>query len=438
MSEIAVRVEGLGKKYRVVLPQERHDTLRDMLAYRAGRFAKRVGSLGRRVRRDGDGRPDHIWALRDVSFEVARGSAVGIIGANGAGKSTLLKVLSQITSPTTGEVEIRGRVGSLLEVGTGFHSELTGRENTYLSGAILGMRRQEIDRKFDEIVDFSEVEQFIDTPVKHYSSGMYLRLAFAVAAHLEPEILIVDEVLAVGDASFQKKCLGKMSDVTGEGRTVLFVSHNMDAVQRLCSRGLLVENGALVEDGEVGHVITRYLSRNCDQASPNIWVDLSTAHRRGAGGARFTDIRFTSNHASVGDRPFPFGTLDFEMRITSEAEQTVQSLAVYIRSQGGLKLINADTVARGQPLHLREGPNVVKVHFPELNLNPGIYSIGLWLAATAAGSSALDHIESALELEVVPPASQGLGVTPGANGVVASRFEVRQMKSAAGLRLTGR
>ncbi len=222
MSSIAISVEGLGKCYEIGAVRASYQTLRESLVDVFGGPFRRLGAA---VRRQPSANTTTLWALRDVSFEVRRGEVVGIIGRNGAGKSTLLKVLSRITEPSAGRARIRGRVGTLLEVGTGFHPELTGRENTYLNGAILGMRRAEIDRKFDEIVAFSEVEQFIDTPVKHYSSGMYLRLAFAVAAHLEPEILIVDEVLAVGDAAFQKKCLGKMSDVAKEGRTILFVSH---------------------------------------------------------------------------------------------------------------------------------------------------------------------------------------------------------------------
>ena len=206
--------------------------------------------------RDGE----ELWALRDVSFTVEQGEVLGIIGRNGAGKSTLLKILSRVTAPTSGRIKVKGRIASLLEVGTGFHPELTGRENIYLNGAILGMSRKEIDRKFDEIVDFSEVEKFIDTPVKRYSSGMYVRLAFAVAAHLEPEILVVDEVLAVGDAEFQKKCLGKMGDVAKEGRTVLFVSHNMGAIENLCSHGILLEFGALTTCGSIRTVVEKYLS----------------------------------------------------------------------------------------------------------------------------------------------------------------------------------
>jgi lipopolysaccharide transport system ATP-binding protein len=251
----AVALEGLSKRYRLGVGQPRYRTLRDSLmsATRAPLdTARRLagGSVGA-------GEP-MLWALRDITCEIAQGEVVGIIGRNGAGKSTLLKILSRITEPTTGTARIAGRVGSMLEVGTGFHNELTGRENIYLNGAILGMRRAEIQRKFDEIVEFAGVERFVDTPVKHYSSGMYLRLAFAVAAHLEPEVLLVDEVLAVGDVSFQKKCLGKMDDVARAGRTVLFVSHNMAAIRSLCQQGLVLDGGRLVQYGPVGAAIEKY------------------------------------------------------------------------------------------------------------------------------------------------------------------------------------
>jgi homopolymeric O-antigen transport system ATP-binding protein len=278
MSAIAVRVQGLGKEYRIG-ERLRYKTLRDSLMGVAGAplrfFRRRIGNGGRGGER--------IWALRGVNFEVHAGEVVGIIGRNGAGKSTLLKILSRITEPTEGIAEIRGRVSSLLEVGVGFHAELTGRENLYLNGAILGMRKTEIDRKFDEIVAFAEVERFIDTPFKHYSSGMHMRLAFAVAAHLEPEILIVDEVLAVGDASFQKKCLNKMEDVGHQGRTVLFVSHNMPAVTRLCQRVILLGEGRVVEDGPSTHVVGAYLQSGLgttavrEFAKPSVSSDASIA-----------------------------------------------------------------------------------------------------------------------------------------------------------------
>ena len=254
MNDIAIRVEGLGKQYRLGAEKERYSTFGDQIR-------KWVSLRRLLIRRTRDEKRPPFWALKDVSFEVKRGEVLGIIGRNGAGKSTLLKILSRITEPTEGAIDIHGRVGSLLEVGTGFHPELTGRENIYLNGAILGMRRAEVVRKFDEIVAFAEVEKFIDTPVKHYSSGMYTRLAFAVAAHLEPDILIVDEVLAVGDAQFQKKCLGKMGEVSKGGRTVLFVSHNMAVLQAICSRVVLLDRGNIACDGETHAVIRRYLER---------------------------------------------------------------------------------------------------------------------------------------------------------------------------------
>jgi lipopolysaccharide transport system ATP-binding protein len=268
-TENAIRVSGLSKSYLVgheSSGRHRYVALRDVIA-------RGVQNLARKTRDMLSGRPvvqgddvEEFWALRDVSFEVNRGDVVGVIGRNGAGKSTLLKVLSRITEPTRGRIEITGRVASLLEVGTGFHPELTGRENIYLNGAILGMGRNEIRAKFDDIVGFAEVERFLDTPVKRYSSGMYMRLAFAVAAHLEPEILVVDEVLAVGDSEFQKKCLGKMRDVAGLGRTVLFVSHNMAAVRALCPRALLLDAGRLVAAGPSDDVIARYVAQHASQS----------------------------------------------------------------------------------------------------------------------------------------------------------------------------
>jgi lipopolysaccharide transport system ATP-binding protein len=261
MSDVAIRAEGLAKKYVIGHAAMREtSTFRDTLVRSTKTFARKAGDLfhGRQIVQ-GDELED-VWALRDVSFDINRGEVVGIIGRNGAGKSTLLKILSRIIEPTAGRVHIAGRVASLLEVGTGFHPELTGRENIFLNGAILGMTRAEIRRKFDEIVAFAEVERFLDTPVKRYSSGMYVRLAFAVAAHLEPEILIVDEVLAVGDAEFQTKCLGRMREVSQAGRTVLFVSHNLPAVRLLCSRALLLQGGELVAEGTAPAMVDRYLS----------------------------------------------------------------------------------------------------------------------------------------------------------------------------------
>lgn len=275
MSVVAIRLESLSKWYRIGGAQVPYRTLRDTVTDAFADPFRRLYSAMR-------GRPlgaadSSIWALRDVSCEIKRGEVVGLIGRNGAGKSTLLKILSRITEPTAGSAEIRGRVGSLLEVGTGFHPELTGRENIYLNGAILGMKRAEIERKFDAIVAFAEVEKFIDTPVKHYSSGMYLRLAFAVAAHLEPEILLVDEVLAVGDARFQKKCLNKMQDVRQEGRTVLFVSHNMPAITRICERTILLDQGRVLRDGPSHQVVSAYLDSGLGTTGAREWHDLANA-----------------------------------------------------------------------------------------------------------------------------------------------------------------
>lgn len=263
MSNIAIRVENLGKKYRLGAPQLKYRTLRESLSDGFERATRRL--------RSDDQDPDVLWALRGVSFEVKQGEVLGIIGRNGAGKSTLLKILSRVTEPSEGYAEIRGRVGSLLEVGTGFHPELTGRENVYLNGAILGMHRDEIESKFDEIVAFSEMEKFIDTPVKRFSSGMQLRLAFAVAAHLEPEILVVDEVLAVGDAEFQRKCLGKMNDVAQAGRTVLFVSHNMSAVLRLTQEAMVIDKGNVVLRAPSTEAVDFYLSRGLSQEGERVW-----------------------------------------------------------------------------------------------------------------------------------------------------------------------
>jgi len=288
-----IKAENLGKKYIIGHQrQPRYQTLRDTMTHTARGVWQRIRHPLSPNRESID--LEELWALKDINFEVQQGERVGIIGANGAGKSTLLKVLSRITEPTTGKVRIKGRVSSLLEVGTGFHPELTGRENVFLNGAILGMTRQEVKRKFDEIIAFAELEKFLDTPVKRYSSGMYVRLAFAVAAHLEPEILIVDEVLSVGDAAFQKKCLGKMQNVAGEGRTVLFVSHNMAAVQNLCDQCFLLEKGSITQSGESQKVVTHYLQKVLEPAL----VETNLADRKDRSGTGI--IRLTGFHIEDG------------------------------------------------------------------------------------------------------------------------------------------
>ena len=419
MSQVAIRIDGLGKEYQLGRVAETYPTLREALARGASRTVRAVGALahGRSARRA----PERFWALRDVTLEIGQGEVVGIIGRNGAGKSTLLKLLARVTEPTVGSAQLVGRLGSLLEVGTGFHPELTGRENTYLNGAILGMPRREIARKFDEIVAFAEVERFIDTPVKHYSSGMYLRLAFAVAAHLEPEILLVDEVLAVGDAAFQKKCIGKMSEVSQHGRTVLFVSHNMDAVQRLCTRAILLEQGEIALDGAVPQVVSRYLSARLEGAAPGQWTRLDDADRSGSGEARFAAVRYTSDSAAAGGFPHPGGPLTVELEVRAPAALAVDSLAVVIWSPGGMKLVNADTLSIGRRLQLGDGTSRVTLRIAELHLNPGTYRLGLWLANL---EEPYDYIESALSFEVAPSSEADLGVTPRKDGLIPCRFEV--------------
>jgi len=293
MTAPIIRVQNLSKQYRLGASSYSHDNLREA-------FAARLRAPLRLKSRDAHESDQTVSALRNVSFDVAPGEVVGIIGANGAGKSTLLKILSRITEPTSGRAELYGRVGSLLEVGTGFHPELTGRENIFLNGAVLGMKRVEIERRFDEIVAFAEIDRFLDTPVKRYSSGMYMRLAFAVAAHLDPEILLVDEVLAVGDAQFQAKCLGKMSDVARGGRTVLFVSHNLSSILTLCRRSLLIKNGEIGHDGPSSEVITRYVTTGATQRTgERIWPDFENAP--GNDNIRLHAVRIVSGEMTTAD-----------------------------------------------------------------------------------------------------------------------------------------
>jgi homopolymeric O-antigen transport system ATP-binding protein len=288
-----VRVEDLSKQYILGSRESAYATLRESVV-------EAVRTPFQRFRGDnGSRKRETIWALRNVNFEVAHGEVLGVIGRNGAGKSTLLKILSRITQPTSGRAELFGRVASLLEVGTGFHPELTGRENIYLNGAVLGMKRAEMDRKFDQIVEFSELENFLETPVKRYSSGMYMRLAFAVASHLEPEILVVDEVLAVGDAQFQKRCLGKMKNVASQGRTVLFVSHNLNAVQSLCQRAIWLDEGKIIKEGAATEVINEYLASGKARQSEEVWDDIETAP--GNDLARLRRVRVRPESAAAGD-----------------------------------------------------------------------------------------------------------------------------------------
>jgi ABC-type polysaccharide/polyol phosphate transport system ATPase subunit len=339
----------------------------------------------------------------------------------------LLKILSRITEPTEGRARVHGRVGSLLEVGIGFHPELTGRENIYLNGAILGMRRAEIAHKFDEIVSFAEIERFLDTPVKRYSSGMYVRLAFAVAAHLEPEILVVDEVLAVGDLAFQKKCLGKMGDVARGGRTVLFVSHNMHAIQRLCTSCILLQEGQLVAYGNTAEVVAQYLSTSTGPVSPMGWIDLTHMSRSGTGRVRFTAIQYGSDDESVGFQPYSNGPLEVSLEITSDSARTVETIAVTLYDEYGTKLVNADTILEGRGITLQEGRNIVRLGIRRLHLNPGVYVLGLWVADPPA--EIFDYTESAIRIEVVHSGSQGAGVRPLEDGSVVCEFDILEVAS---------
>ena len=357
----AIKVERLGKRYQLGARQPGYQTFREALAGSFGRlnpFAKADGARG-----------EELWALRDVSFAVEVGEVVGIIGRNGAGKSTLLKVLSRITEPTTGRVEIYGRVGSLLEVGTGFHPELTGRENIYLNGSILGMRRREIARHFDEIVSFAEVEPFIDTPVKRYSSGMYLRLAFAVAAHLEPEILVVDEVLAVGDAAFQKKCLGKMGDVARQGRTVLFVSHNMTAVRSLCERVVWLEQGAVAEVGEADQVVVSYLQKGTFSVVEQEWPDPATAP--GNEKVRVRSARVVPLDPDAGNRITVETPLRVEFEFWNHLPGALLNFTIHVFTIEGTYVFAQGSEAEPRPAGLIR----VAAKIPANFLNDGIYTL---------------------------------------------------------------
>jgi lipopolysaccharide transport system ATP-binding protein len=359
-----------------------------------------------------NGSPDKaentIWALRDVSFEVKKGEVVGIIGRNGAGKSTLLKVLSRITRPTTGSAEIFGRVGSLLEVGTGFSRELSGRENIYLSGAILGMKKAEITRKFDEIVSFAEVENFIDTPVKHYSSGMYLRLAFAVAAHLEPEILLVDEVLAVGDASFQKKCLGKMEEVHKGGRTVFFVSHNMAAITSLCTRCLLIDGGSLVCSGSPESVIEEYLSKS--RAYAGIPV-IERRDRKGNGRVRFTNVSVLNERCEVVETVTSGQDISFSLDYESREPETLDNAVVQIKFAGALGqplFACLSSASVREPLALAPGGRIL-CKIQRLPLLPGIYTYTIWCTV---GGILEDYVSEAGKISVAEGDYFGTGKLP--------------------------
>jgi ABC-type polysaccharide/polyol phosphate transport system ATPase subunit len=380
--DVVIRAEGLGKKYVIGHQAERESyvALRDVIARNTRNLLRTAADVVRgRPSIDGD-ELEEFWALRDVSFEIERGEVVGVIGRNGAGKSTLLKILSRITEPTEGRVEIRGRVASLLEVGTGFHPELTGRENIYLNGAILGMTHGEIRRKFDEIVAFAEVERFLDTPVKRYSSGMYVRLAFAVAAHLEPEILIIDEVLAVGDAEFQKKCLGKMGEVAGEGRTVVFVSHNMAAVQTLCRRGVMLSNGRLAHQGDMNEVAAAYIE------APKV--------ARLAGPIEVQPGLCLEGVEVKPPQPESGGPLHLEFTFTATERGALFQCEFLICTPRGDRVVVIDARESGRVPHsFGRGAFRLGLDISSLNLVEGKYTVGLALRADIFWDQILEIVD---------------------------------------------
>jgi len=397
MTDIAIQVNNLSKQYHIGKKQKRYHTLRDSLSDVFVAPLHRASRLLRGQATRAAGLQDTIWALKDVSFEIKSGEVVGIIGRNGAGKSTLLKILSRITEPTQGSIDIYGRVGSLLEVGTGFHPELSGRENIYLNGAILGMSHHEIDERFDAIVNFAEVETFLDTPVKHYSSGMYLRLAFAVAAHLEPEILLVDEVLAVGDASFQKKCLGKMSEVAQTGRTVLFVSHNMSAIENLCSRAILLQNGQYIMDGSPVEVISAYLDEQQLASSQ----DLASAPRPKSD---YTPIIRSINILNAdGESASTIRSGDpvsFEIGYRSEDLNRNLMFSVLIETLTGGPILFFQTLTHHGPVEEWPSEGIVRCHVPSLPLLAGTYRITIECATGRRRSQLVDKVEHCAELNV--------------------------------------
>ena len=352
--------------------------------------------------------PKEFWALKDISFDVKQGEVVGIIGANGAGKSTLLKILSEITEPTEGEIRIRGRVASLLEVGTGFHSELSGRENVYMNGAILGMTKAEIDAKFDEIVAFAEVEKFMDTPIKRYSSGMQVRLAFAVAAYLEPEILLVDEVLAVGDAAFQKKCLGKMGDVSRGGRTVLFVSHNMQAIRQLTSRCILLESGSMIFDGDKNECISKYLkSAFADPASRKDFQDRKPSEQRPV---CIKGVSLSNGDGVYKNNFFLGEKWVIEIQLESIYERFNFQASLNISNEFGIYVYHLVSWDTGQEFFTTSYQSKLKVTIPKLLLYPGQYGINVWIGYPGASSREIDKIPLAISFSVDQP--MGIDVVP--------------------------
>ncbi len=411
MGDPVIRVENLSKKYVLSHQQDKdsHKTLRDAIAAGASSLLRPIQNPKSKIQNPGR---EEFWALKDVSFEIKQGDRVGIIGRNGAGKSTLLKILSRIVEPTTGRIRIKGRVASLLEVGTGFHPELTGRENIFLNGAILGMSKTEIQRKFDEIVAFAEIEKFLDTPVKRYSSGMYVRLAFAVAAHLEPEILIVDEVLAVGDASFQKKCLGKMEEVGKEGRTVIFVSHHIGSIRSLCSRAILLEKGRSILDATTEKVLHSYLSSG--NSLNGYWKRSDSM--QSSEDITFTEVRISNQHnvqTGIVSCIEPFFIC---VHLNSNRDIDDAQIHIRIINQEGIPILTtSNTDSNGQQI-INRGSNSYRVKIPPTFLSPGNYT--LVIAAMIPKTKLFDVIDSEVQFSIEDIGSHATGLQDGRLGVV--------------------
>lgn len=405
MSKVVIKAENISKQYRLGLVGT--GTVKDDMKrwwYNLRGKEDPFLKIGEANDRSSKGESDYVWSLRDINFEINQGDSVGIIGRNGAGKSTLLKILSQVTQPTTGKIYTKGRIASLLEVGTGFHPEMTGRENIYLNGAILGMRKHEITRKLDEIIAFSGVERYIDTPVKRYSSGMYVRLAFAVAAHLESEILIVDEVLAVGDAEFQKKCLGKMNDVSkGEGRTVLFVSHNMAAVKNLCTKGIVLEHGKVVFGGDAESAVNYYLT-NASQVKDTSIADRTD--RLGSGVIKVVGVDLINQKGQIVEQVISGDWLKIRLNLSTNLgviDYSKLFVGVALRDQEETRVASFFSDEMGTDFTKFEDKDYIDLVIPQFNLRGGMYDVTLQICnGSTKVEDFVDYLEKALDIDVLP------------------------------------